>query len=177
MIDTLLARLIGSQPKHAPVDLIPFEGTPSALRKVVRTAPVVIIPAPAIVIVQRPLVALADFLEIGRRYHPLCRHAFVEKVQLGYYAYEQREEWRTCALAAAYAGAFGARSVERPSFSYSQAVWELSQKVGLDIGITRIVGPTGRKNNVADEMIALTDKNLWTRAGIAKWLQTAAIDA
>ena len=44
---------------------------------------------------------LSHFLRIGRLYHPLCRHAFVERVQIGYYAYERRNEWRTCALAAA----------------------------------------------------------------------------
>jgi hypothetical protein len=31
-------------------------------------------------------------------------------------------EFRTCALAAAYAGAFGQKSIEKPEFSYSMAV-------------------------------------------------------
>lgn len=113
---------------------------------------------------------LANFLRIGRLYHPLCRNAFVEKVQLGYYAYEQREEWRTCALAAAYAGAFGPQSIERPDFSYSMAIWRLSQRVGFNIGERQVVGPTGRHNNLADEMIKLVDDNLWTRAGVAEWV-------
>ncbi|MEZ4590538.1 MAG: hypothetical protein R3D55_05260 [Chloroflexota bacterium] len=113
---------------------------------------------------------LSNFLQIGRLYHPLCRNAFVEKVQLGYYAYERRDEWRTCALAAAYAGAFGPQSIERPDFSYSMAIWRLSQRVGYNIGERQVVGPTGRHNNLADEMIKLVDDNLWTRAGVAEWV-------
>ena len=113
---------------------------------------------------------LSNFLQIGRLYHPLCRNAFVEKVQIGYYAYERREEWRTCALAAAYAGAFGPQSIERPDFSYSMAIWRLSQRVGFNIGERQVVGPTGRRNNLADEMIKLVDENLWTRAGVAEWV-------
>lgn len=113
---------------------------------------------------------LSNFLRIGRLYHPLCRHAFVEKVQIGYYAYERHEEWRTCALAAAYAGAFGPQSIERPDFSYSMAIWRLSQRVGFDIGKCEVIGPTGRHNNLADEMIRLVDENLWTRAGVAEWV-------
>ncbi|MCB8926119.1 MAG: hypothetical protein H6652_10905 [Ardenticatenaceae bacterium] len=113
---------------------------------------------------------LSNFLQIGRMYHSLCRNAFVEKVQIGYYAYERREEWRTCALAAAYAGAFGPQSIERPDFSYSMAIWRLSQRVGFDIGKREVVGPTGRHNNLADEMIKLVDENLWTRAGVAEWV-------
>ncbi|WP_420643024.1 hypothetical protein [Candidatus Leptofilum sp.] len=113
---------------------------------------------------------LSNFLRIGRLYHPLCRNAFVEKVQLGYYAYEQREEWHTCALAAAYAGAFGPQSIERPDFSYSMAIWRLSQRIGFNIGERQVIGPTGRHNNLADEMIKLVDDNLWTRAGVADWV-------
>jgi hypothetical protein len=113
---------------------------------------------------------LSNFLRIGRLYHPLCRTAFVEKVQIGYYAYERREEWRTCALAAAYAGAFGPQSIEKPDFSYSMAIWRLSQRVGFNIGERQVLGPTGRRNNLADEMIKLVDDNLWTRAGVADWV-------
>lgn len=116
--------------------------------------------------------SLSHFLHMGRLYHPLCRNAFVERVQLGYYAYERREEWRTCALAAAYAGAFGPQSIEKPDFSYSMAIWRLSQRVGFDIGQRQVVGPTGRHNNLADEMIKLVDDNLWTRAGVAEWVAT-----
>ncbi|WP_420631842.1 hypothetical protein [Candidatus Leptofilum sp.] len=113
---------------------------------------------------------LSGFLQIGRLYHPLCRSAFVERVQIGYYAYERRDEWRTCALAAAYAGAFGPQSIEKPDFSYSMAIWRLSQRVGFNIGERQVVGPTGRHNNLADEMIKLVDDNLWTRAGVAEWV-------
>jgi hypothetical protein len=115
---------------------------------------------------------LSNFLHIGRLYHPLCRNSFVERVQIGYYSYERREEWRTCALAAAYAGAFGPQSIERPDFSYSMAVWRLSQRVGFDIGQRQVVGPTGRHSNLADEMIKLVDENLWTRAGVADWVES-----
>jgi hypothetical protein len=115
---------------------------------------------------------LSHFLRIGRLYHPLCRHAFVERVQIGYYAYERREEYRTCALAAAFAGAFGPQSIERPEFSYSMAIWRLSQRVGFDIGQRQVIGPTGRHNNLADEMIRLVDENLWTRTGVADWVES-----
>lgn len=115
---------------------------------------------------------LSNFLRIGRLYHPLCRNNFVERVQIGYYVYERREEWRTCALAAAYAGAFGPQSIERPDFSYSMAVWRLSQRVGFDIGQQPVAGPTGRRSNLADEMIQMVDENLWTRAGVADWVES-----
>lgn len=115
---------------------------------------------------------LSELLRIGRLYHPLCRNSFVERVQIGYYAYERREEWRTCALAAAYAGAFGSQAIERPEFSYSMAVWQLSQRVGFDIGQRQLIGPTGRHNNLADEMIKLVDDNRWSRAGVADWLES-----
>lgn len=131
-----------------------------------KSAPIVInIPAS-----HRCVNTLSNFLRVGRLYHPLCRNTFVERVQIGYYAYERREEWRTCALAAAYAGAFGPQSIEKPEFSYSMAIWRLSQLVGFDIGQHQVVGPTGRRNNVADEMIKLVDENLWTRTGVAEWL-------
>lgn len=132
-----------------------------------RPEPVII---PGYVPAAWPEQKLSAFLRIGRLYHPLCRNAFVERVQIGYYAYERREEWRICALAAAYAGAFGPQSIEKPEFSYSMAVWRLSQRVGFDIGKRQLVGPTGRRNNVADEMVKLVDVNLWTRAGVAEWL-------
>lgn len=115
---------------------------------------------------------LSNFLRVGRLYHPLCRNSFVECHTIGYYAYERREVWKTCALAAAYAGAFGPQSIERPEFSYSMVVWQLSQKLGYDIGKTIATGPTGRKLPIADEIIELVDVNLWTRAGVADWLQT-----
>lgn len=157
-------------------------------RNVVDTAPIVVrgspgAPGALIQVAPEPIIinmparepqpqteTLSGFLRVGRQYHPLCRSAFVEKVQIGYYAYERREEWRTCALAAAYAGAFGPQSIERPDFSYSMAIWRLSQRVGYDIGERRVIGPTGRHSNLADEMIKLVDENLWTRAGVVDWL-------
>lgn len=132
-------------------------------------------PDPVIIIIpptqpHTQISTLSNFLRVGRLYHPLCRNTFVERVQIGYYAYERREEWRTCALAAAYAGAFGPHAVEKPEFSYSMAIWRLSQRVGFDIGTHQVVGPTGRRNNLADEMIKLVDENLWNRTGVAEWL-------
>jgi len=132
-----------------------------------RPEPVII---PGYVPAAWPDQTLSTFLRIGRLYHPLCRNAFVERVQIGYYAYERREEWRTCALAAAYAGAFGPQSIERPEFSYSMAVWWLSQLVDFDIGQHRVNSPGGRRGSVAEEMVKLVDVNLWTRAGVAEWL-------
>lgn len=118
---------------------------------------------------------LSSLLMMGRQYHPLCRGSFVEKVEVGYYYYERRMEWRTCALAAMYAGAFGAESVERPDFSYTQALWRLSRLVGFKIGDYAVDGPTGRRNNLADEMIQLVDENKWSRAGVAEWLMSEGL--
>lgn len=145
-----------------------------------RPLPVPQKPAPIIINVPQaqPYVqvnTLSNFLRIGRLYHPLCRNTFVERVQIGYYAYERREEWRTCALAAAYAGAFGPQSIEKPEFSYTMSIWRLSQLVGFDIGQRQVMGPTGRRNNLADEMIRLVDENLWNRAGVADWLASLSL--
>lgn len=115
---------------------------------------------------------LSTFLALGRTYHPLCRQAFVAQVIRGYYAYERRIEYRTCALAAAYAGAFGPLSIERPEFSYTMAIWQLSRRVGFALEQTVVVGPTGRKQNLAKEMIDLIDTNYWTRHGVAEWLRS-----
>lgn len=145
------------------------------LKCVVAASQVVTIPAPVYFGTPSPLQMLATFLAIGRTYHPLCRNAFVEKVQHGNYAYERCDEWRTCAVAAAYAGAFGSQSVERPEFSYSMAVWRLNQRVGYNLDQLWIVGPTGRKSTIYDEMILLTDTNLWATDGLVEWLPTAAI--
>lgn len=149
---------------------------------VITASPVVTIPAdlPGPVIISLPgehpdTATLSNYLRIGRLYHPLCRNSFIECVQIGYYYYERRKEWRTCALAAAYAGAFGPQSIERPEFSYSMALWRLSQRVGFDIGQRQIVGPTGRHNTLADEMIKLVDENLWTRVGVAEWLESLGV--
>lgn len=113
---------------------------------------------------------LSHYLFVGRTYHDLCRNTFVEKVQHGYYAYERWFEWRTCAVAAAYAGAFGASSIEHPEFSYSMAVWRLSQLVGYDIGKYEITDPTGRTAPVAEAMIKLVDENYWNRIGVFELL-------
>ena len=161
-----------------PIDL----GEPASLPGLVlveRAGPLVTIPPVPIVITVTTEAPgnglLSHWLQIGCTYHQLCRNAFVEHVQIGYYAYERREEWRTCALAATYAGAFGPKSVEKPEFSYTMAIWRLSQRLGFDIGKFQVVGPTGRQNNLADEMIKLVDENLWTRTGVAEWLASIGV--
>lgn len=113
---------------------------------------------------------LSKYLFVGRTHHDLCRNTFVEKIQHGYYAYERWIEWKTCAVAAAYAGAFGASSIEHPKFSYSMAVWRLSQLVGYDIGKYEITDPTGRTAPVAEVMIKLVDDNYWNRVGVFELL-------
>ena len=87
--------------------------------------------------------------------------------------YSPRVEFRTCALAAAYAGAYGADAIKEPKFSYSMATWRLGNLLGKDLSSTKVAGPTGRTNNsVVDEMIQLVDENYWTREGVADWLES-----
>lgn len=146
------------------------------LKCVTAVSQVVTIPAPAYFGHHSPLQMLAGYLLVGRTYHDRASvGSFVDKVQLGYYAYDRREEWRTCALAATYAGAFGPQAIERDGFSYSQAVWQLSDLVGHDLNELYVFGPTGRVSAVMDEMILLTDANLWTRLGVAHWLPKASV--
>jgi len=124
-------------------------------------------PLPLVVPETKP--TLADLIRIGSTYHPPCRNAFVEKVQLGYYAYEQRTEWRTCFIAAAYAGAFGPTSIERSTFSYTEAVFLLGEKVGYDLE-TVVTDPTGKRGKLAERIIKLADDHLWTAQGVTTWL-------
>jgi len=146
------------------------------LKCVVNVSPVITIPAPVYFAAYSPLAELARFLAIGRTYHKRAEvGSFVEKVQKGYYAYERREEWRTCAVAAAYAGAFGPGSIERGEFSYSMAIWELGDLVGHDLNELHVLGPTGRVSAVMDEMVLLTDTNYWTRLGLVHWLPKAPV--
>lgn len=173
---TTISRLVRKQTASSSTPALTVQ-SPTDLIMPQRPLPVPQPPEPIIIHLppnkpQIQTAALSTFLRIGRLYHPLCRNSFVERVQIGYYFYERREEWRTCALAATYAGAFGPQSIERPDFSYSMAIWRLSQRVGFDIGQQQIVGPTGRHTNLADEMIQLVDENLWTRAGVADWVES-----
>lgn len=152
----------------------PLETWP--LKCVVAASPVITIPAPVYFASHSPLAMLAGLLAIGRTYHERASiGSFVDKVQVGAYAYERRTEWRTCAVAAAYAGAFGPREVQRDTFSYSQAVWQLSDRVGFDLNELHVLGPTGRVSAVMDEMVLLTDTNYWTRLGLVHWLPKAQI--
>jgi len=117
--------------------------------------------------------SLSHYLRIGSQYHPLCRHSFVEQVIKGQTRRASQVEFRTCALAAAYAGAYGADTIREPKFSYSMATWRLSNLLGKDISNAKVSGPTGRTNNsVIDEMIQLVDENYWTREGVADWLES-----
>lgn len=134
-------------------------------------------PAP-VVIEARPIHSptgsntLSNFLQVGRQYHRLCRGSFMERRVIGYYHYERRIEYRTCVIAAAYAGAFGPESIEEKGFSYSMAIWRLSQKVGYDLNTLEVYGPTGRCQAVAREIIQLVDQDGWTREGVAEWLES-----
>lgn len=173
---------IDKQPPSPAPELIIIEAQPvqplDQFNHILAVAPLpIVIPQqlprrkpPTIIIRSEGGARLSELLNIGRRYHKLCRYDFVQKVQHGYYLYERWDEWRTCALAAVYAGAFGAASIEAPGFSYSQAVWRLSQLVGYNLGERVVDGPTGRRSTVADEMIKLVDENLWSRAGVVEWL-------
>lgn len=118
---------------------------------------------------------LSQALLLGRELHPLCRGTFVQKVQHGYYAYERWTEWQTCALAAAYAGIFGPAAVEQPEFSYTQCCWLLTQVLGYDPAKRIVEGPTGRRLPVAEEMVKLTDVNLWNRRTVAAWLWSVGL--
>ncbi len=138
------------------------------------TSPPIIIDAPSTA-VPVDTATLSNYLRLGRMYHPLCRHAFVEKRMVGYYHYERCVAYRTCAVAAAYAGAFGPQSIERPDFSYSMAVWRLSQKVGYDLNGRSVYGPTGRYQPIAEEMMQLVDKDYWTREGLVEWLASVGL--
>lgn len=115
---------------------------------------------------------LSNFLRIGLKLHPLCRHSFVKKVITGYYHYDRKIQYQTCAVAAAYAGAFGPESIDDVQFSFSMATWRLSQKVGYDLNQLIVKGPTGRLNSVSQEMTQLVDENWWTREGVAEWLES-----
>jgi hypothetical protein len=163
---------------HPLVSAPPIEETQQYLI-VVDAGPLVTITPTPIVISVPPLVdpqrSLSHYLRLGRAYHPCAATPLCSGCSIGYYAYERREEWQTCALAAAYAGAFGPQSIEKPEFSYSMAVWQLSQLVGFDIGQHQVTGPTGRRNKWPDEMIKLVDENLWTRAGVAEWLASMGV--
>ncbi|MBK8899890.1 MAG: hypothetical protein IPM53_01780 [Anaerolineaceae bacterium] len=118
---------------------------------------------------------LSNFLRVGRQYHPICRGKFVDKTVIGFYYYERRIEYRTCALAAAYVGAFGPSSVEDSDFSKSMALWKLKRKLGFDLEALKVTGPTGRNSSLAQELISLTDIDGWNRRGIAEWLETIGL--
>lgn len=153
--------------------------TVTGLPVVIKAGPLVTLPAhgrmPTIITPTPATRPLSELIEIGRHYHPLCRGAFVQKHIIGHYHYERRTQWYTCAVAAAYAGAFGPHSIERPEFSYSMALWRLSQKVGYDLNQRLVCGPTGRHQSVAEEMVQLVDQNLWNREGLVEWLRSVKL--
>lgn len=114
---------------------------------------------------------LSAYLAIGRQFHPLCRYSFIERIETGYYYHEKQVYYRTCAIAAAYAGAMGRHSIEQPDFSSSQAIWQLNQRVGYDMNQRLVIGPTGRTQPIVDEMMTLIDNDNWNRAGVVEWLR------
>lgn len=124
-----------------------------------------------------PTRALAAFLSIGRTYHPLCRRTLIQRQVVGYYHYERHVVYKTGPLAATYAGAFGSQMVERPDFSYSMALWKLSQEVGCDLSQLWVNGPTGRCQPVIEEMTSLVDVDYWTRAGLVSWLESLSFNS
>lgn len=153
--------------------------TITGLPVVIKAGPLVTIPAhgrmqPVIVEITttRPL---SELIEIGRQYHPLCRRAFIEKRTTGYYHYERRTTWYTCAIAAAYAAAFGREEVQQPCFSYSMALWQLAPVIGYRANEMTVTGPTGRTQPVSEEIMQLVDVNFWTRQGIAEWLASEGL--
>lgn len=116
------------------------------------------------------LAGLARLILIGRQYHEAAGPgAFVEKIYQGYYGYERHTVYKTCAIAAAYAGAFGPKSIERPAFSYSQAVYTLSLLLNFDLKQT-VTDPAGGRGPLVVRIIKLTDVHYWDTAGIVAWL-------
>lgn len=158
------------------ITLIPLlPSQPTGLRTITAVSRPVTIAAPTGTVIAIPTVRpttrpLSELIAIGRTYHPLCRHAFMEKRVTGYYHYERRATWYTCALAAAYAAAFGPGSVERDDFSPSMMVWRLAQVIGYRADMLPVTGPTGRLQPVSLEVMDLVDVDHWTRQGVAEWL-------
>lgn len=159
------------------ITLIPLlPSQPAGLRTITAVSRPVTIAAPTGTVIAIPTVRpttrpLSELIAIGRTYHPICRHAFVEKRITGYYHYERRATWYTCALAAAVVAAYGYAAVERDDFSYSEAIYLLARVTGYRADVLRVPGPTGRLQPVADEIMQLVDENLWSRAGVATWLE------
>ena len=118
---------------------------------------------------------LSQLLRIGSAVHPLCRNSFVEQVICGHYAYSRRIGYRTNPVAAIYVGAFGPDAIKEATFSYSMAVWRINKMVGYDITNRIVDGPTGRRSDVAHEIIQLSDADFWTREGIAEWLESIGL--
>ncbi len=120
---------------------------------------------------------LSQLILSGRQHHPQAVGSFVEQVTAGYYAYEQRTEWRTCALAAAYVGAFGPNAInERTGQSMVNA--GLEPLIGYHPDMLTIAGPPLPINggtahhvrSVSATIQALNDNHGWTRLAIARWL-------
>lgn len=166
-----------TQTKTTPTIISLLQPRDTGLPIVCKVGPMVTIPATGYgqavpVVVEWPIIRpLSELIAIGRTYHPLCRGAFIEKRVTGYYHYEQRVTWHTCALAAAYAAAYGRETVERPEFSYSMALFRLARIIGYRADELTVTGPTGRVQPVSEEVMQLVDINYWTRQGVAEWLE------
>lgn len=188
--------LILNQPKQQNAAVVPYSTTGAAvaplteyhiattwpLKCVVKVSEVETIPAPVYFAGDSPLAKLAELLQIGRRFH--------DRAPANYFVwqrpYDRNRDYyenlvgsnrpiHTCAVAAAYAGAFGPQAVEQSGFSWSEAVWRLNRHIGYNLDELLVVGPTRRQSTIYDEMILLNDANGWSRAGVAEWLPTAAI--
>lgn len=121
---------------------------------------------------QPALATLSELILAGRRLHKVCRGGYVRKIRHGSYLYERWDEWTTCALAAAYAGAFGAKAVERDDWSPDEAIWKLEMVLGYNVRTQRITSPNRYETTIEKEIYHLVDAKMWSREGVALWLIT-----
>lgn len=107
------------------------------------------------------------FLLYGCTLHAQALDSFVEVDDIGYYAHEKRTEWRTCAVAALYAGVYGRNVIERrhangtPIFSYDECAVLLASFFDIDIS---------HMHKMLKGMQALNDSG-WARESIAMVLR------
>ena len=113
---------------------------------------------------------LWQLVQRGAAVYPLARNSFVDVITQGAYAYSKRVTYRTCVIAAAYVGAFGADAITQAGFSHSQAMFRIALRIGWDISKLSVTGPTGRQQMLDAEIVQLVDKNLWDYAGVIEWL-------
>ena len=71
--------------------------------------------------------------------------------------------------------AFAARHAGLSISSAAALLVEEGLRMDAHPGVVFQEGPTGRRLPVAEEMIKLTDENLWTRRGVAAWLGSVGL--